>query len=182
MESSHRKYQAHDHQRLCAVPADRHGHGGRRHRRRLAHLPRLAPATHPGVCRRHDQHAITDVPLTIRGNGETMQSVSVCRRCGRGFTLVEALVALVVLSIGLLGIAGLQITSLKANHGSATRTQAVYLAYDIIDRMRANQKAAITDHAYDLAIDATPAGGTVAGDDLVAWRNNIKNALPTGSV
>jgi type IV pilus assembly protein PilV len=111
-----------------------------------------------------------------------MQSESVRRRTGRGFTLVEVLVALVVFSVGLLGIAGLQITSLKANHGSATRTQAVYLAYDIIDRMRANPKAAITDHAYEIAVNATPTAGTVAGDDLIAWRTNIANSLPSGSV
>jgi len=84
--------------------------------------------------------------------------------------LVEALVALVVLSIGLLGIAGLQITSLKANHGSATRTQAVYLAYDIIDRMRANPAKAIAG-AYNIAVGATPTAGTVEGDDLIAWPN-----------
>jgi type IV pilus assembly protein PilV len=111
-----------------------------------------------------------------------MQNASVRRRSERGYTLVEVMIALVVFSVGLLGIAGLQITSLKANHGSATRTQAVYLAYDIIDRMRANPTAAIDTKAYNIAIDATPAGGTVAGDDLVAWRNNIKNALPAGSV
>src|SRR3954468_10503669 len=99
----------------------------------------------------------------------------------RGFTLVEALVALVVLSIGLLGIAGLQLTSLKANHGSATRTQAVYLAYDIIDRMRANRQAAM-DGSYNIVAAAAPAAGTVAGDDLIAWRQNIATALPVGSV
>ncbi|SRR5581483_1613412 len=98
-----------------------------------------------------------------------------------GFTLVEALVALIILSVGLLGIAGLQIAGLKANKGSATRTQAVYLAYDIIDRARANPGDAINGN-YNLAIDATPSGGTVAGDDLVAWRSNISNGLPTGSV
>src|SRR2546425_853682 len=75
--------------------------------------------------------------------------------------------------------AGLQLTSLKANHGSATRTQAVYLTYDIIDRMRANRQAAM-DGAYNIAVDADPAAGTVAGDDLVAWRQNISNALPVG--
>jgi type IV pilus assembly protein PilV len=102
-------------------------------------------------------------------------------RSERGFTLVEAMVALVVLSVGLLGIAGLQITSLKVNHGSATRTQAVYLAYDIIDRMRANPAAAINGD-YNIALGATPAGGTVAGDDLVSWTQNIAAALPAGAV
>lgn len=56
----------------------------------------------------------------------------------RGFTLIEVLVALLVLSIGLLGLAALQTTSLQLNTSSYQRTQATLLAYDIIDRMRAN--------------------------------------------
>jgi len=60
----------------------------------------------------------------------------------RGFTLIEALVALIVLSIGLLGIAGMQISGLRANQSAASRTQASYLADDIADRMRANYTAA----------------------------------------
>jgi type IV pilus assembly protein PilV len=103
------------------------------------------------------------------------------RRTEQGFTLVEALVALVVLSVGLLGIAGLQLIGMKANKGSATRTQAVYLAYDIIDRMRANSLDALKGN-YNLALTATPAGGTMAGDDLVGWRSNITRVLPPGSV
>lgn len=56
-----------------------------------------------------------------------------------GFSLIEVLVALLVLSIGLLGLAALQTTGLKLNHQSYERTQAVMQAYDIIDRMRANR-------------------------------------------
>jgi type IV pilus assembly protein PilV len=56
----------------------------------------------------------------------------------KGFSLVEVLVALLVLSIGLLGLAALQTTSLQFNTGSYHRTQATFLAYDIIDRMRVN--------------------------------------------
>jgi len=59
----------------------------------------------------------------------------------RGFTLLEVLVALLVLSIGLLGLAALQTTSLQYNTGSYFRTQATFLAYDIMDRMRANVSA-----------------------------------------
>jgi type IV pilus assembly protein PilV len=99
-------------------------------------------------------------------------------RSARGFTLVEALVALVVLSIGLLGVAALQITSLKMNHGSATRTQAVLLTYDIVDRMRANVTAALAD-AY--GVD-TPTASTVAGNDLIQWRQAIARTLPAGSI
>lgn len=57
---------------------------------------------------------------------------------GRGFSLVEALVALLVLSIGLLGLALLQGQGLKFNTDAYLRTQATILAYDIIDRMQAN--------------------------------------------
>jgi len=55
-----------------------------------------------------------------------------------GFTLVEVMVALLVLSIGLLGLAMLQATNLQFNTDAYTRTQATLFAYDIIDRMRAN--------------------------------------------
>ncbi len=56
-----------------------------------------------------------------------------------GFTLVEVLVAMFVLAVGLLGMALLQTTGLRLNTNSYTRSQATFLAYDIIDRMRANR-------------------------------------------
>ena len=62
----------------------------------------------------------------------------------KGFSLIEVLVALLILSIGLLGLAALQTTSLQYNTGSYLRTQATFLAYDILDRMRANS-AAVAD-------------------------------------
>jgi type IV pilus assembly protein PilV len=101
-------------------------------------------------------------------------------RRARGFTLVEALVALLVLSIGLLGVAALQLSSLRANHSSSLRSQATLLAYDIVDRMRANQSAA-NNGAYDIALATAPAGGTVALDDLVRWKQNLSNTLPAGN-
>jgi len=69
----------------------------------------------------------------------------------RGFSLIEVLVALLVLSIGLLGLAALQTTSLQYNTGSYFRTQATFLAYDIIDRMRANTDAVVDNdnNGYD---------------------------------
>jgi type IV pilus assembly protein PilV len=59
----------------------------------------------------------------------------------RGFSLLEVMIALLVLSIGLLGIAGLQVFSLKYNHQSYERTQATLLINEIVDRMRANREA-----------------------------------------
>lgn len=60
------------------------------------------------------------------------------RRSHAGFTLVEILVALLVLSIGLLGLAALQLTSFQFNTDSYLRTQTTFSTYDILDRMRVN--------------------------------------------
>jgi type IV pilus assembly protein PilV len=79
-----------------------------------------------------------------------------------GFSLVEVLVALLVLSIGLLGLAALQTTSLQYNTGSYFRTQATFLAYDIIDRMRANLGAVANSdgNGYDQPTSANVTAGT----------------------
>ena len=74
----------------------------------------------------------------------------------RGFSLVEALVALVVMSIGLLGIAALYVESLRSGTSALLRTQAVALASDMADRIRANPTVAATG-GYDKAVDATGA-------------------------
>lgn len=68
----------------------------------------------------------------------------------QAFTLIEVLVALLVLSIGLLGLAALQNTALQFNTDSYQRTQATLLAYDILDRMRANSSA-VSAGNYDVA-------------------------------
>ncbi|MCP4878538.1 MAG: type IV pilus modification protein PilV [Gammaproteobacteria bacterium] len=56
----------------------------------------------------------------------------------RGVTLVEAMIALLVISIGLLGIASLQITAMNQNTSSLNHSQAVWAAYNMSDRIRAN--------------------------------------------
>jgi type IV pilus assembly protein PilV len=106
----------------------------------------------------------------------------------RGFTLLEVLIALIVLSIGLLGLSGLQTTSLRNNHSAFLRSQATLVTNDIIDRMRANRDAAV-DGAYDIGYeDATPAGdcsvicasaNAVANADLAIWRSYVQR-LPGG--
>src|SRR3990167_4605539 len=82
-------------------------------------------------------------------------------RSQKGFSLIEVLVALLVLSIGLLGLAALQTTSLQFNTGSYFRTQATFLAYDILDRMRANS-AAVADsdgNGYDQPVSSMVVSG-----------------------
>jgi type IV pilus assembly protein PilV len=99
-------------------------------------------------------------------------------RKSRGFTLIEALVALLCLSIGMLGIAALQMTGLRANIGAGWRSQATYLAYDIIDRMRANRSDALALN-YNVGTGAAPTGSTPANLDLQAWKTNLAT-LPDG--
>ena len=62
-------------------------------------------------------------------------------RSARGFSMIELLVAVLVMGIGVLGITGLQMVSLQNNRGALVRAEAVQLAYDMLDRVRANPGA-----------------------------------------
>jgi type IV pilus assembly protein PilV len=87
----------------------------------------------------------------------------------RGFTLVEALVALVVLAIGMLGIAGLYVESLRASRTALTRTEAVVLAADMADRIRANplgNYAKAADDAGTINAACAPGGAGCTADQL----------------
>lgn len=98
----------------------------------------------------------------------------------RGFSLIEVLVAVLVLAVGLLGVAGLQGVSVRNNHSAYLRTQATHLAYEIVDAMRANRNVALAG-GYALAWSAAPsASDTIAQADLVAWRNRLTGLLPSG--
>jgi type IV pilus assembly protein PilV len=115
----------------------------------------------------------------------------------RGFSLLEVLVAVVILSVGLLGIAGLQVAGLRVNHSSYMRTQATLLAYDMADRMRANitkqsdgsyrpvdyNMAAVVpaQHAgcREKATGCTPQ--QMAENDLFEWNQAIQALLPSGN-
>lgn len=98
-----------------------------------------------------------------------------------GFTLLEVMVAVFVLAIGLLGMAHLQITSLKHNQSAEFRTQAALLAADMLDRMRANRDAAHTGN-YAISLESEPPTTTnsIADADIVDWQNNIATFLPNG--
>lgn len=109
-----------------------------------------------------------------------------------GFSLMEVLVALLVLSIGLLGLAALQTTGLKFNHQSYERTQATLQAYDIFDRIRANKNNnSVINTTYDsVALNAQP-GTTdcasvtctdiqMAQYDIRQWNISNNNLLAEG--
>ena len=76
----------------------------------------------------------------------------------QGFTLLEVLIALLILSIGLLGLAALQTIGLRSNEMASMRTNSTMLAYDISDRMRANP-VGITSGNY--VIDSSPITGSI---------------------
>jgi type IV pilus assembly protein PilV len=107
-----------------------------------------------------------------------------------GTNLVEVMVALVILSIGLLGLALMQLQGLRHNTDAYLRTQATFLASDIIERMRANSAAAAS---YQLAAGSAPAtpgtdctstacsAADLAAFDLANWYyNDLSNSLPAG--
>lgn len=102
-----------------------------------------------------------------------------------GFTLIEVLVAVLVLSIGLLGLASLQATSLRYNNDSSVQTQATFLASDMADRMRANVSKAADYPAKSAAANANcyNAGGCtpdeMAANDVYEW-NQALATLPAG--
>ena len=76
-------------------------------------------------------------------------------KVSNGFTLMEVLVALAVLSIGLLGMAGMQLFSMKSSHNAYLQSQASYFAYDLIDKMRANP-VGFTSGNYDSVYSSIP--------------------------
>ncbi len=124
-----------------------------------------------------------------------------------GFTLIEVLIAIVVLSIGLMGIAAMQFVGLRDSNRSNERSLATVLAYDIVDRMRANIQGAI-DGQYAVTAGTAPDTPTVGGGasphdycktdftnttvanicrsdemaaaDLFDWYTTVQNSLPGG--
>src|ERR1700679_2320 len=107
----------------------------------------------------------------------------------RGFTLAEVLVALGVLSGGLLGMAKMVMVSSHSNDSAYLRSQATALAYQAMDSMRANLSASTTN-GYITPLGVMPAAtvdcsavcdsATLALSDVYAWKQHLKNALPSG--
>lgn len=98
----------------------------------------------------------------------------------KGFTLIEVLVAILVLSVGLFGLGGLMITGMKNNQSSYQRTQATWLAYDMADRIRTNRARALEED-YDVDLATTPSADTnIVETDIRAWKAALDRTLPNG--
>lgn len=110
----------------------------------------------------------------------------------RGFSLIEVLIALVVLAIGLLGVAGLQSAGMRHTQAANLQSQASMYASNMADRLRANDEA--IDQGYfnntidespgtpDVDCDATECSPTdLAAYDVSNWYADLGEALPMGS-
>ncbi len=115
-------------------------------------------------------------------------SISAMRQ--QGFTIVEALITFLILSVGLLGMAGLQTKSIQMDQNSYQRSQAAMLAQDINDRMRSNVEAT-RDGSYaigygDAAASSTDCvhascdGAQLTEFDLAQWKQSLASLLPSG--
>ncbi|WP_018405144.1 type IV pilus modification protein PilV [Marinobacter gelidimuriae] len=102
-----------------------------------------------------------------------------------GFGMIEVLISVLVLAIGLLGMASLQSNGIQMTTGALSRTQAVLLAEDLIERARANRASV---GSYGFALGSAPscdltyeiANSSVATDDVGEWRNSVSCLLPGG--
>lgn len=89
-------------------------------------------------------------------------------RSTAGFTILEVLIAMLVFAIGMLGLAGMQGTALKDNNDAYLRSKAVFFAYDLGDRIRANPDF------WRLQITKNPAGTATANALLTATKNTVE--------
>lgn len=107
----------------------------------------------------------------------------------RGITLIESLVAIVVMALGILGILGVQMRTLTDTQTSVRRAQAIRLIEDMGERMKANPSALANLNSYVTNFAATPtvpdcSGGCTAANlatyDVAVWKRTVRENLPLG--
>jgi len=108
-------------------------------------------------------------------------------RIQRGFSLVEVLIALIIMSVGMLGIAGLYVQSMQAGRTSLFRHHAVTLAGDVADRIRANPRAGGVYEGPGVDFNCVGAGidcdeVEMASTDILLWSQQANESLPNGTV
>lgn len=101
-------------------------------------------------------------------------------RLAKGASLLEVLIAVLVLAVGLLGVAALQAGALRNNQSSYERSEAVIQSYAVFDVLRANRAAAIGG-GYNLNqwTCTAPTGTTRADNERRAWMQAMQTSLGT---
>jgi type IV pilus assembly protein PilV len=121
-------------------------------------------------------------PISTR---KPLQQLALKMKKNHGYILIEVLVSFLILSIGLLSVAHLITGSLKSNVSAKSRSIAVVLIDDVIERIRVNKAVLVaTPTAYDTLLTATvqapTANSSIANYDLYNWKTNIAAILPSG--
>ena len=107
----------------------------------------------------------------------------------RGITLLESLVAIVVMALGILGILGVQMRTLSDTQTGVRRAQAIRLIEDMGERMKANPSALANLSSYVSNFAASPtvpscASGCTAANlatyDVAVWKRTVRESLPLG--
>lgn len=102
-------------------------------------------------------------------------------RTAAGVGLVEVLVAVVVLSFGMLGLAAMQALALRSSQSALERSQAVVHAYAMFDSIRANRAVALIG-GYDIPMTcAPPDTGDLVANDLHRWITSMQQNQALGS-
>lgn len=92
-----------------------------------------------------------------------------------GMSMLEVLVAIIILSVGALGMAGLQARALKGNQSSMQRSQAVAASYYVLDAIRADRQNALN---YTMGMTCVvPGGGSLVNNTRGAWLAALKETL-----
>jgi type IV pilus assembly protein PilV len=97
-----------------------------------------------------------------------------------GSSLIEVLVTMIIISLGLLGQAGLVALSSKANNAAFMRSQATLLADDILERLRLNRALAVAGSFNINYAGTIPSGTAIQNVELRDWKSNLSQALSSG--
>lgn len=102
-------------------------------------------------------------------------------RTQRGASLLEVLISVLILGIGMLGIAALQATALRNSQSSLEQSQAVIQTYAILDALRVNRDEAVGYTSSGLMCDVPAAAGTLVSADVRRWMQDLHSALGDGA-
>ncbi|MBA4112658.1 MAG: type IV pilus modification protein PilV [Verminephrobacter sp.] len=120
---------------------------------------------------------------------QLVPSLPIAHRLQRGISLIESLVAIVVMALGILGILGVQMRTLADTSTSVRRAQAIRLIEDLGERMKTNPSALANLNTYVSNFAANPSVGSCASGcdqaqlaayDLAVWKRTVRENLPLG--